>query len=46
MLSMKAKATTPMHAWTMIRGAKTEYICTLRMSLLARLISCPDWTRS
>ena len=39
MLSMKQKATTPMQHWTMMSGAKIEYIWTLRMSLLARLMS-------
>jgi hypothetical protein len=46
MLSMKANATTPMRHCTMMSGAKIEYIWTLRMSLLARLMSCPDCTRS
>ena len=46
MLSMKPKARTPMQHWTTMSGANVEYICTLRMSLLARLISWPDWTRS
>ena len=44
--SMKPKARTPMEHCTMIRGAKVEYICTLRISLLARLISWPDCTLS
>ena len=44
--TMKPKASTPIEACTMISGAKVEYICTLRMSELARLISWPDCTRS
>ena len=38
MLSMKPKATTPIKHCTMMSGAKMEYICTLRISLLTRLI--------
>ena len=44
--SMYPKATTAMEHWTMINGAKVRYICTERMSELAREISCPDCTRS
>ena len=39
MLSMKPKARTPIDDWTKMSGAKVEYICTLRMSELARLIN-------
>ena len=42
MLSMNPNATTPMKHCTMMSGANIEYICTLRMSLLARLMSWPD----
>ncbi len=44
--SMKPKATTAMLHWTRIMGANVMYICTDRMSELAREISWPDWTRS
>ena len=46
MESMKPKATTAMEHCTRIIGAKVRYICTERMSELAREISCPDCTRS
>ena len=44
--SMKPKATTAIEHWTRINGAKVRYICTERMSELAREISWPDCTRS
>ena len=46
MKSMKMKASTPPKHCTTISGANVEYAWTLRMSLLARLINCPDCTRS
>ena len=46
MESMNAKATNAMEHCTRIIGANVRYICTERMSELAREISCPDWTRS
>ena len=39
-------ATTAIEHWTMMFGPKVRYICTERMSELAREISWPDWTRS
>ncbi len=39
MKSMKPKAMMPMKHCTTISGANVEYICTLRISLLARLMS-------
>ena len=44
--SMKPKATTAMQHCTRIIGAKVMYICTERMSELAREMSWPDCTRS
>ena len=44
--SMKPKATMAMEHCTRMEGAKVMYICTDRMSELAREISCPDCTRS
>ena len=44
--SMKPKATRAMLHCTRIIGAKVMYICTERMSELAREMSWPDWTRS
>ena len=44
--SMKQKATIPMQHCTRISGANVAYICTERMSELAREMSWPDWTRS
>ena len=46
MESMKAKATSAMEHCTRIMGANVRYICTERMSELAREISWPDCTRS
>jgi hypothetical protein len=46
MESMKPNATTAMEHWTRMEGAKVMYICTERMSELAREMSWPDWTRS
>ena len=46
MESMKPNATIAMEHCTRIMGANVRYICTERMSELAREISCPDCTRS
>ena len=46
MESMKANATKAMEHCTRIMGAKVRYICTERMSELAREMSWPDCTRS
>ena len=46
MESMKQNATTAMLHCTRMLGAKVRYICTERMSELAREMSCPDCTRS
>ena len=37
---------TELQPFLTINGAMVRNICTERMSLLAREISCPDWTRS
>ncbi len=44
--SMKPKATTATRHCTRIDGPKIRYICTARISELAREISWPDCTRS
>src|SRR5579863_6839986 len=42
--NMNPKATTATPHCTRIDGPNVMYICTERMSELAREINCPDWT--